>query len=114
MELGVNLAQSQVVRLMLGCSRHMKLDILVGWLNIGVSLGLFCEVRRCTLCSKIGDQVLVRKFTCESLAWYYTNFKVNGVLTGSARHVQCGPVSVTVTMVQCFSPNFGAWCVRVS
>jgi hypothetical protein len=53
MELGVNLAQSQAVRLMLGYSRHLKLDNSVCWLNIGVSLGLFCEVRRCTLCSKI-------------------------------------------------------------
>jgi hypothetical protein len=95
------------------CS-YLKLDISVCWLNIGVSLGLFCAVRRYILCSKIGDQVLVSKFTCGSLAWYYINLEVYGVLTSSVRHVQCRPALVTVTMVQCFSPYFGALCVLVS
>jgi hypothetical protein len=84
---------------MLGYSRHLKLDISVRWLNIGVSLGLFYAVRRYILCSKIGDQVLVSKFTCGSLSWYYINLEVNGVLTSSITHVQCRPASVTVTMV---------------
>jgi hypothetical protein len=58
--------------------------------------------------SKFEDRRKMNKITKGRWARCYTKLGVISVKTISVRHVQCRPDSIVVTMVQCFSLDFGA------